>query len=82
MSGGSSGCENPNSGFGFENWSTTVAGVLLGDLATIDHGAYVTSWQMVNTEIVATKDITINASDGGSTTTGSVHMVLFHTPMP
>lgn len=76
------GCQDPSGDSGGENWSTTVGSALLSDLATNEHGAYATGWQMVNTEIVATKDITLNSSDGGSETTGSVNLVLFHTPMP
>ena len=80
----STGCTNPSTTTAeIESWSTTVGSALLGGLVDPDHGAYATAWQMVNTEIVATKDIAINETDGGSgSITGSVRMVLFHTPLP
>jgi hypothetical protein len=34
----------------------------------------------VNSDIVATKDISINHTDGSFTSRGPVHLIVFHTP--
>jgi hypothetical protein len=63
------------------SWSTTLGAYLLEVSTTVTDGAYLTDWLPVNSDIIATKDLTLSTSDGGSSTRGPVHLVLFHTPM-
>lgn len=76
------GCKSPTTFTDVASWSTTAGAALMGQSVTPDYGAYLTGWQMVNSDIVATKEVAINQVDGTETTTGSASLVLFHTPLP
>lgn len=78
----SSGCSSPPvNSKETESWSIRTGATLLEQLIDAQYGAYATGWQMVNSDIVATKDITINKSENNTTTRGTARMVLFHTPI-
>lgn len=73
-----SGCGSVSStGSDVLSWSSTLGAYLLSLSASADNGAWLDDWKLVNTDIVATKDL---ALDDGQDSHGSVHLVLFHTP--
>lgn len=76
-----SGC-GPQTATGTEtlSWSSTLGSYLLDVTATGDNGAWIDDWKPVNDDIIATKDLTLNYSDGSFTSEGPVHFVLFHAP--
>jgi hypothetical protein len=63
------------------SWSTTLGAHWLSDVVSGENGAWISGWMPVNSEIVATKDITLNESDGSYTSRGPIHLIVFHTPM-
>lgn len=73
-----SGCGKLSStGSSVLSWSSTLGAYLLSLSASGDNGAWLDDWKLVNTDIVATKDLTL---DDGEDSHGSVHLILFHTP--
>jgi hypothetical protein len=62
------------------SWSSTLGSHLLSNVVSGENGAWISDWKPVNTEIVATKDLTLNESDGSYTSRGPVHLIVFHTP--
>jgi hypothetical protein len=59
------------------SWSSTLGSYLLSVSANANDGAWLDDWKLVNTDIIATKDLTLN---DGQDSQGSVHLILFHTP--
>jgi len=73
-----SGCGSVSStGSEVLSWSSTLGSYLLSISATGDNGAWLDDWKLVNSDIVATKDLTL---DDGQDSHGSAHLILFHTP--
>lgn len=62
------------------SWSTTLGAELLSSTATDENGAWIRDWMPASGDIIATKDVSIRASDGGLSTRGTAYFVLFHTP--
>lgn len=62
------------------SWSSTLGSFFLTEIATGDDGAWVADWEPVNSDIVATKDMDLNESDGSYTSRGPVNLIVFHTP--
>jgi hypothetical protein len=74
----SSGCGKvAETGSDLLSWSTTLGAYLLHVSASENNGAWLTDWDVMNSDILATKDLSL---DDGEDSRGSVHLVLFHTP--
>ena len=59
------------------SWSTTLGAELLRISGSENDGAWLTDWSVMNSDILATKDLSL---DDGQDSHGSVHLVVFHTP--
>jgi hypothetical protein len=62
------------------SWSSTLGSRFLSDVTSGENGAWVDGWKPVNSDIVATKDIMLSESDGSYTSSGPIHLIVFHTP--
>lgn len=75
------GCEDPAvSHTEVLSWSTTLGAYFMQNIATAANGAWVDDWAVENGDILATKEFTLNELDSELSRTGTVRMVLFHTP--
>ncbi len=77
------GCEDkPQSYVEYEGWLSAFGGQWLSEITVSDSGAVVRSWASAgNNDIMATKDVSRSFDDGQSHASGTVRMVLFHTPI-
>jgi len=59
------------------SWSTTLGEYLLQVSTSANDGAWLADWNVMNSDILATKDLSL---DDGQDSKGPVHLILFHTP--
>lgn len=75
------GCgELVSSGGDVLSWSSTLGAHFLNTSVNGENGVWITGWEPVNGDIIASKDLSLSYGDDDVTGRGPVRMVLFHAP--